>query len=465
MNISPLYIPALDPDFVAPVLWNKAFQARVAQDPDSTPIELALSRLDGTCFRWSSKLLPHVGENIALNNLYVERSLKFLLLMKGGSTITIYGAPEVAAMLASTYCAGGAREFEWHFIGERMFGQPITIVTVDSPSELPEESSSSMPLGRNLEGNRIGFDLGGSDRKCAAVVAGEVIYSEEVVWDPYHQQDPSYHVEGVEDSLQRAAAHLPQVDAIGGSAAGVYVNSEPRVGSLFRGISPEDFDQVIRPMFANLKARWSERMGKEVPFEVVNDGEVTALAGAMSMNDNAVLGIAMGTSLAAGYVDGEGHITPWINELCFAPVDYQEDAGIDEWSGDKGLGATYFSQQGVARLAPRAGFEFGDMPFPEQLKLVQQAMEEGDERAQLIYESMGIEFGYTIAHFASYYDIRNLLFLGRVATGQGGQIIIDKAKEVLAGEFPELSITLCVPDEKMKRHGQAVAAASLPKLS
>ncbi len=464
MNITPLFTPCLDPHFVAPALWNKAYQALVAATPDASPIELALTRLDGTCFRWASKLLPHVGDNIALNNLYVERSIKFLLLMKGGCTITIYGAPEVAEMLAQTYCAGGARAFEWNFIGERMFGQAIKIETVDCPCKLPAASSGSMPLGRNLEGNRIGFDLGGSDRKCAAVVNGEVTFSEEVVWDPYHQKDPQYHVEGVEDSLLRAAKHLPQVDAIGGSAAGVYVNSEPRVGSLFRGISEEDFDHVIRPMFATLKARWSERMGRDVPFEVVNDGEVTALAGAMSMNDNAVLGIAMGTSLAAGYVDGAGHITPWINELCFAPVDYQQDAGIDEWSGDKGLGATYFSQQGVARLAPRAGFDFGTVPYPEQLKLVQQAMEQGDERARQIYETIGVEFGYTIAHFASYYDIRNLLFLGRVATGQGGQIIIDKAQEVLAGEFPELSITLCVPDEKMKRHGQAVAAASLPKL-
>ena len=138
---------------------------------------------------------------------------------------------------------------------------------------------------------------------------------------------------------------------------------------------------------------------------------------------------------------------------------------MDEWSGDKGVGAMYFSQQAVARLAPRAGFDFGDMPYPEQLKKVQAAMEAGDDRARKIYETIGVEFGYTIAYFATkFYGVRNLLFLGRVATGEGGQIIIDKADEVIKTEFPELSINLCVPDEKMKRHGQAVAAASLPKL-
>ncbi|MFR1410986.1 MAG: hypothetical protein ACLSUW_00830 [Akkermansia sp.] len=92
-------------------------------------------------------------------------------------------------------------------------------------------------------------------------------------------------------------------------------------------------------------------------------------------------------------------------------------------------------------------------------------MAEGDERARKIYETIGVHFGYAIAHYARFYDIRNLLFLGRVASGDGGQIIIDKAEEVLRTEFPELKIQLRVPDEKTKRHGQAVAAASLPALS
>ena len=463
MNIQAKYTPVLDPDFIAPVLWTKAFEEKVAAEPRSHVVELALTRLDGTCFRWSGKLLPNEGENVALNHLYVERIVKFLLWMKGGCTILVAGDDSVAEMLSATYCKGGAREFDWDFIGTQIYDQPITVKAVPA-AELPEEKSTSVALGRNLDGYRIGFDLGGSDRKAAAVVNGEVVFSEEVVWDPYHQKDPNYQLEGVDDSLIRAAKHLPQVDAIGGSAAGVYVNSEPRVGSLFRGISKEDFQRVIRRMFYTLKDRWSERMGKEVPFEVVNDGEVTALAGAMGMNDDAVLGIAMGTSLAAGYVDPEGHIMPWLNELAFVPVDYQEDGGVDEWSKDKGVGAMYFSQQAVARLAPRAGFNFGDMPFPEQLKKVQAAMAEGDERARKIYETIGVEFGYTIAYFANFYGIRNLLFLGRVATGDGGQLIIDKANEVLKGEFPELTINLCVPDEKTKRHGQAVAAASLPKL-
>lgn len=463
MNIQHKFTPVLDPDFIAPVLWNRAFEEKVAQTPGSHRIDLAMTRNDGTCFRWSGTVLPHEGDNIPLNIRYVERIVKFLFWMKGGCNLIVAGDDAIADTLAQMYSPGGQQEFDWDWC-KLAHDQNFVVTKAASAADLPGEHYSSVALGRNLDGYRIGFDLGGSDRKCAAVVNGEVVYSEEVVWNPYHEKDPHYHLEGVDDSLLRAAKHLPQVDAIGGSAAGVYVNSEPRVASLFRGIAPDDFRDVIRPMFSTLKTRWSERMGKDVPFEVVNDGEVTALAGAMSLNDDAVLGIAMGTSLAAGYVDNEGHITPWLNELAFVPVDYQECGGVDEWSKDKGVGAMYFSQQAVARLAPRAGFDFGDMPYPEQLKKVQAAMAEGDERARKIYETIGVEFGYTIAYFARWYSVRNLLFLGRVATGEGGQIIIDKANEVLKGEFPELSIKLVVPDEKMKRHGQAVAAASLPKL-
>ena len=174
----------------------------------------------------------------------------------------------------------------------------------------------------------------------------------------------------------------------------------------------------------------------------------------------------MGTSLAAGYVDAHGNIKPWLNELAFTPVDYRENGPVDEWSGDEGCGVQFFSQQAVARLAPLAGFEFGKMPFAEQLEHVQAAMKEGDPRAARIYSTIGTCFGYAIAHYADYYEIEKLLILGRVTSGAGGEMIIAKAQEVLAAEFPELAkqISITTPDEQMKRHGQAVAAASLPAL-
>jgi predicted NBD/HSP70 family sugar kinase len=176
----------------------------------------------------------------------------------------------------------------------------------------------------------------------------------------------------------------------------------------------------------------------------------------------------MGTSQAGGYVTPDGGITPWLNELAFAPIDYHENAPRDEWSGDRGCGVQYFSQQGVGRLARVAGFEFeAGMGLPEQLVEVQTAMAAGDKKARAIYESIGVVFGYAIAHYEVFYELRHLLVLGRVTSGTGGEIILAKARDVLSCEFPELGekISLHTPNERDKRHGQAVAAASLPALS
>ena len=462
LNTNPKYVPVLDPGFVPAVLWNRAYRDRVAQE-DGRDLLLALTRPDGTVFRQSARVLIDSGANRPLNVRYVERLVKFLLWMKGGSGLLIAGADELAGELAKIFSPDGPRAFDDQTIGRKMFLDKGLHVESRPASEIPEEFSTSTALGRNLDGNRIGFDLGGSDRKCAAVIDGKVVHSEEVEWSPYFENDPQYHYDGIMDSLRRAAEHLPQVDAIGGSLAGVYVNNEPRVSSLFRGVSVEDFEKHIRPIFGRVREAWGG-----VPFEIANDGEVTALAASMSLEDNAVLGISMGTSLAAGYCDSEGRITSWLNELAFVPVDYAEQAPRDEWSGDLGCGVQCFSQQAVARLAPLAGLEYpDDMPFPERLIAVQELMRAGDDRARRIFETIGVYFGYSVAWFAEFYEIRHLLILGRVTSGEGGKIIIEKGKQVLADQFPALAaqIEMTTPDEKFKRHGQAIAAASLPSLS
>jgi predicted NBD/HSP70 family sugar kinase len=293
------------------------------------------------------------------------------------------------------------------------------------------------------------------------MIDGNVVFSEEVVWDPYYQTDPRYHLEGIDDSLRRAAAHLPRVDAIGGSAAGVYIDNEPRVASIFRGVSPEQFESEVRPIFHRLRERWNN-----VPFLVVNDGAVAALGASMSLGDNAVLGVSMGTSQAVGYVTPEGFITDWLDELAFAPIDYREDAPRDEWSGDDGVGAQYFSQQAVARLLPAAGIEVpSDMPFAQRLLHTQELMAAGDERARRVFRTIGTYFGYAVAHYAEFYELRHVLVMGRVTSGAGGDVILGEARRVLEADFPEHAASrLHLPGEQDKRHGQAAAAATLPAL-
>ncbi len=453
--------PELDPEFIPCELWYRSYDALCDADPCAREAVLALGRPDGTVFTHRMKVLSESEGNDALTCKAVAGVVSFLLWQKGGSRLSVAGVPRAGEALKAAYSADGAMAFTWDMMS-RFFLDPMRVVVCEA-DEIPPASEKALSLGRHMEGCRIGFDLGGSDRKCAAVVDGEVVFSEEIVWDPYFEKNPDYHYEGIVDSLRRAAAHLPRVDAIGGSAAGVYVDNEPRVASLFRGVPLELYRDKVQPLFKRVSTLWE---GK--PFVVINDGEVTALAGALALNDSPVLGIAMGTSLAGGYCNAAGNITSWLNELAFAPVDCRDSAPVDEWSGDPGRGVQYFSQQAVARLMPAAGIDVsGDMPLPERLERVQQLMAEGDERAAAIYRTIGVYLGYSLAWYARFYEIRHILLLGRVTSGSGGTLIIETASKVLAQEFPHLSsrIVIAMPDEKLKRHGQAIAAASLPALS
>jgi len=451
---APMIPPPLDPAFRPAALVNRAFAAEA-----SLPVRIALEQADGSVFHFSKRILPSGHPAAGCNFLYLERLIKFLLWSRGGFRVYFDGPTDLGARLERYFKETPTGRFDANIMGERIYERPFAVVTTPN---LPPPRANTTPLGRHWNGCRIGFDLGASDRKAAAVQGGKAVFSDETVWNPVPQSDPQWHFDQIMDSLKRAAQHLPRVDAIGGSAAGVYVNNRVRVASLFRGVPEEVFNQRVKTLFIEMKRAWGG-----LPFEVVNDGEVTALAGSMSLGENAVLGIAMGSSQAAGFVTPEGNITSWLNELAFAPIDYRPDAPLDEWSGDRGCGAQYFSQQCVGRFLPAAGIETPtDLPLPDKLKHVQKLMEKGDERAEKIYQTIGVYFGYGVAHYAEFYDFKHVLVLGRVTSGPGGDVILRHAKEVLRLEFPDLAgrIAFHVPDEKDKRHGQAVAAASLPAI-
>lgn len=458
--VAPRIVPVLDAAFRPAMLASRAYREQVAQSGKGLPVTLALEQTDGSVYYFKTAIFAEDTPQAAANYVYLERILKFLLWSRGGWRIYFDGPAALAAKLAAHYSKDATGQFDSEMVGEKMFDHELELVNT---KDIPPERAQAKPLGRNLDGCRIGFDLGGSDRKAAAVVDGKVVFSEETVWDPYFHPDPQYHFDGIMDSLKQAATHMPRVDAIGGSAAGIYVNNRVKVASLFRGVPQDAFEKRVKNLFLEIRKAWNN-----IPFEVVNDGEVTALAGSMALGKNGVLGIALGTSTAGGWVNRDGNITSWINELAFVPVDYHPNAACDEWSGDYGVGAQYFSQQAVGRLLPAAGIEAPkDMPLPEKLKLVQSLMAQGDERARKIYETIGVYLGYQIAHFADFYELQNVLVLGRVTSGQGGDLIVAGARQVLKSEFPELAgkIEIHVPDEKQKRHGQAIAAASLPEIA
>lgn len=453
-------IAKLDPKFTPMVKVINEYKEKVAAS-QSQKIVIAVERNKDYTARYEMDIFCEGTGHEEETYEVIERIIKTLLWAYGGYKVYVCGAADLYERIAKDYSAGGAREFDANFMS-RVYEAPFEVIYVENIKDAPEEFQGCAPVGRHLDGCRIGFDAGGSDRKVSAVVDGETVYSEEVVWHPKLQTNPDYHYEGILSAMKTAASHMPRVDAIGISSAGVYIDNKIMVASLFIKVSDEDFEKKVKTMYMDV----AKEIG-DVPVEVANDGDVTALAGAMSLEDNSVLGVAMGTSEAAGYVDKAGNITGWLNELAFAPVDFNRDAMVDEWSGDYGCGVKYFSQDAVIKLAPAAGIELDESLSPaEKLKVVQKLMEEGDSRARDIYETIGVYFGYTIAYYSMFYDIKHVLIMGRVTSGEGGTIILDKANEVIDAEFPDVAkkTKLHIPDEAARRVGQSVAAASLPEI-
>jgi predicted NBD/HSP70 family sugar kinase len=443
----------LDPEFCPAVLENRRYRQSLRAP---TRVVIGLEHGDGLLSRHETLVNGDSGTDTFEN---IERIVKFLLWARGGWRIHFGGPRALGNHIRGHYSKTGARAFDTELMS-RIYERPFEVV-LQEPDEIPTWREGASAVGGHLDGCRIGFDLGASDYKVAAVKDGVAVYSNEVPWDPKNQADPGYHFTKLNEGIAQAARYLPRVDAIGGSTAGVVVDNQIRVASLFRSVPVERFGEA-KNIFRRLQQQWG------VPVEVANDGDVTALSGALSLGVNGVLGIAMGSSQAAGYLDPRGRMTGWLSELAFAPVDCNPQAVADEWSGDRGVGALYFSQQAVHKLLPAAGIELpNEMGLPERLLEVQALMTKSDRRAAAIYETIGVYLGYAIAQYAEFYEFEHVLVLGRVMTGDGGTLLLAKAREVLRQEFPELAerVRLHVPDENSRRVGQAVAAASLPALS
>ncbi len=446
------HAPALDPGYMPLHKFNEAFLKDAKK-----PLGIAVERAGGQTAVYET-FIHGTPDMAKADEYYVDRLVKTVLWMKGGFKVYVRGDEEIYKTLKAAYAPGGSRAFDADFMAG-VYERPFEVVLCE---ELPEEKSSPEAIGRHLDGCRIGFDAGGSDRKVSAVIDGESVFSEEVVWFPKTTEDPDYHFQGIVDAMKTAAAHMPRVDAIGVSSAGIYINNRTMVASLFLKVPKDLFDAKVKDIYL----RAAKEIG-DVPIVVCNDGDVSALAGAMSLDDNNVLGIAMGTSEAVGYVDANGNITGWLNELAFVPVDANPGAMVDEWSGDIGCGVKYFSQDSVIKLAPAAGIELDEKLSPaEKLKVVQKLMEDGDKRAAAIYESIGVYLAHALAFYYDMYEYKHVLLLGRVMSGKGGDLILDTCKAVMADEYPEIAkkINPTLPDEKFRRVGQSAAAASLPEI-
>ena len=447
------HVPKLDPTFIPFGVWRAAYLKDAKQ-----PIAIAVERDRGRVSVHKT-FIHGTPEMVEADYRYVERYVKFLLWSIGGFRVSICGCSELAKKLQQAYQPGGERAFDYTFVNQ-LYEENLEIL--DLPLEAcPAPNESAEPMGGNMDGCRIGFDAGGSDRKVSAVIDGECVYSEEVIWFPKLNEDPDYHFGHIVEAFKTAASKMPRVDAIGVSSAGDFIGNEPRVASLFIKVPRENWDKV-----KTIYDRAAAEIDPNVPILVANDGDVSALAGAMGLGKGNLMGIAMGTSEAVGYVDKDKNVLGWINELAFAPVDLQAGAMQDEWSTDYGVGCKYFSQDAVIKLAPAAGIAIPqELSLAEKLKFVQGLMAQDDPRAIAIFETIGAYLAYTVVLYSQFYDIEHMMLMGRVMSGKGGDTILRVCNEILAEEYPDLSkkCEVMLPDENTRRVGQSVAAASLPK--
>ena len=441
-----------DAGFIPMALFNKAFLKEAKQ-----PLSICVERNGGLRAVYDTFI---TGTNAAADKYYVERMVKYLLWAKGGYKVTICGDEGIGAYIKEAFSDKGKYAFDNGMMA-RVYEMPFEVVSLPL-AEKPTVNEAAKAVGGKSGGCRIGFDAGGSDRKVSAVIDGEAVFSEEVVWHPKVTPDPDYHFNGIVEAMKTAASKMPRVDSIGVSSAGIYIDNRTMVASLFLKVSPEDFEAKVKDIYIRAAAE----IGKDIPLSVVNDGDVTALAGAMEFGDNNVLGIAMGTSEAGGYIDENGHIKGWLNELAFCPVDASPNAMVDEWAGDIGCGVKYFSQDGVIKLALAAGIKLDTTRPPgENLKIVQDLFASKDEKAletvRGIYQSIGVYLGHTLPYYWDLYGFKHVLLLGRVMSGEGGNIILDVARKVINEEYTDYKFNIHTPDEKARRVGQSVAAASL----
>ena len=465
------YIPKYDPDFKPAILELQKFNEEVAKSQDKTEIIICLERTNGYNYHYKIFIFKDGTGHDDENFFIIERICKILLWIVGGYKFYISGSNLIASKLKSAYQENGERKFDYFFFKD-VYENYIDVISC-SKEEIPKLNLEDISLSKGLNGNRIGFDAGGSDRKVSAVINGEVKFSEETVWNPKTSSDPNYHIDGIMDSFYKACEHLPTVDGVGISTAGVVVDNKVMVSALFLKVPKELYEQKIKNIYVDCVKNLEKKYNKKIPVIVANDGDVTALAGLLELKTNeGILGIAMGTSQAGGYINKGGKLTGWLNELAFVPIDFNKNAKKDTWSGDFGCGKYYFSQEAVIKLATNANIKFGENMTPaNKLELIQSMIEKGTDNekkiAENIFKDIGIYLGYTIPFYAHFYDFKHLQVLGRVVSGKGGNIIIEKAKEILENEFNELSknIIIHIPDEKSRRVGQSVAAASLPELS
>ena len=196
------HLPELDEGFIPFGVWSEAYLKGAAK-----PIAIAVERDKGHVSVRETKIYG-TAEMAEADYRYVERFVKFLLWSIGGFRVSICGCSEIAQRLQKAYTADGERHFDYTFV-QQLYERELEIL--DLPlEECPKANEEALPIGGHMDGCRIGFDAGGSDRKVSAVIDGEPVYSEEVVWFPKLNEDPTYQYNEILAAFRTAASKMPR---------------------------------------------------------------------------------------------------------------------------------------------------------------------------------------------------------------------------------------------------------------
>ena len=252
------YIPQLDKNFRPMVVEFRNYVKEVAS-AQNKPVKICVERNDGYNYIFGYDVFASADKSCE-NNRMAERIAKTILWLVGGYKIYVLGDEGIYNYLKDAYTDSGIRAFDKNFM-ERVYENKFEVILCDEAT-FPTEKKCSLSVGGHLDGCRIGFDAGGSDRKVSAVIDGEVVYSEETVWFPKINTDPDYHYNEILAAMKTAASKMPRVDAIGVSSAGVYVDNKIMVASLFIKVDKAIHGDYVKNMYINVANEMSKIYGK-----------------------------------------------------------------------------------------------------------------------------------------------------------------------------------------------------------
>lgn len=375
------------------------------------------------------------SKNIKSSCFYIERVIKSMIWIYGGYRIYLSGDSRIIEYIKDVYSHSGSRKFDVEFM-EEIYQRPF---------EIKEGKIKALKLSRKIsmgegEGKRIGLDLGGTSIKYSVVEDGNDIFSGVLKWNPTQMNNSLYHTQMLKKAYGICEEKIGKAQSLGISTAGIIADNKVRVSSLFRNTYDKDYSG-----FYQLNENYI----------IINDGDAAVLGSMQEGGKTGVLGIAIGTSEAGGYVDETGSVTGYLNELAFVPIDFSDESYIDSWSGDRGCGVSFLSQDGLINMCERSGIIFpDDMETSKKCIYAEELWQNGDERAQAAFRMMGEMLGYALMWYQKFYKINECVVFGGVISGKAGDYAVECASELFKN----------VHKGENSRFAQSIAAAKLTKM-